>query len=532
MGSTRSIIDVFERACDRFADKPAYSSLGHTLTFKDVEVLSRDFAAWLQNESGLTKGDRVAVQLPNVLQYPVVAFGILRAGMVVVNTNPLYTARELRHQLKDSGAKALIVLENFAHVAQQVLSETEVKQVITTQVADLHPFPKRHLINAVVKYIKKSVPRFSFPWRHRLRTTLRLGEELEIFPPIFAANDLAVLQYTGGTTGVAKGAMLSHSNLVSNMRQIKLHMPEVFTEAHHTFCAPLPLYHIYAFNLHLLCGMSTGNHSVLVPNPRDISCFSKLFEQYEITGFMGLNTLYNALLNDADFAKVDLSSLQYCSAGGMAMMADTSRRWLERTGCEILEGYGLTETSPVIAINPIGRVKQGSVGIAVPDTEVKVVDEAGHIVPKGVPGELCVRGPQVTSGYWQRPEETGKALSVDGWFSTGDIATIDSEGYIRIVDRIKDMISVSGFKVFPNEVEDVASLHPGVVECAAVGVPSESTGEAVKLVVVANSKELTEEAIREFCREHLTAYKVPKFIEFIDELPKTNVGKVLRRELR
>ncbi|EGG98396.1 Long-chain-fatty-acid--CoA ligase [gamma proteobacterium IMCC2047] len=326
--------------------------------------------------------------------------------------------------------------------------------------------------------------------------------------------------------------MLSHQNLVSNMRQIKKHLPEVFEEAVHTYCAPLPLYHIYAFNLHLLCSMSSGNHSVLVPNPRDLASLTKVFKDYPITGFMGLNTLYNALLNNDDFKAVELKYLKYCSAGGMAMMGDTMRRWFEHAGCEILEGYGLTETSPVVAINPVGRVQPGSIGIAVPDTEVKIVDDQGHDLAEGEAGELCVRGPQVMMGYWQRPEETAKVLSPNGWFSTGDIATIDKDGYLRIVDRIKDMISVSGFKVFPNEVEDVATLHPGILECAAVGVPCESTGEAVKLVVVSNSSELTEEDVRAFCREHLTAYKVPKIVEFIDELPKSNVGKVLKRKLR
>jgi len=532
MGTTRSLIDVFERACDRFVNKAAYSSLGHTLKFREVEALSRDFAAWLQNDSGLQRGDRVAIQLPNLLQYPVVAFGVLRAGMVIVNINPLYTERELQHQLTDSEAKALVVLENFASNADRIIINTQVEQVITTQVADLHPFAKRLIMNAVVKYIKKAVPRFRFRRSHTLRNVLSRGENLELAPSIFDSNDLAILQYTGGTTGVAKGAMLSHANLVSNMRQVKLHLPEVFEEGVHTYCAPLPLYHIYAFNMHLLCSMSSGNHSVLVPNPRDLASLVKVFNNYPISGFMSLNTLYNALLNDASFQKVDLKHLKYCSAGGMAMMADTARRWHKRTGCEVLEGYGLTETSPVVAINPVGGVQEGSIGTALPDTEVKVVDDNGHTLPNGQAGELCVRGPQVMSGYWQRPDETAKVLSMAGWFSTGDIATIDADGYIRIVDRIKDMISVSGFKVFPNEVEDVASLHPGILECAAVGMPSESTGEMVKLVVVSNGPELDEETIRAFCREHLTAYKVPKIVEFIDELPKSNVGKVLRRKLR
>lgn len=527
-----SLVDVFEQACDRYTDKPAYSSLGHSLTFSELEVLSRDFAAWLQNESGLQCGDRIAIQLPNLLQYPVVAFGALRAGLVIVNTNPLYTERELQHQLNDSEAKALVVLENVATHAAQIVSKTRVEKIITTQVADLHPFPKRLLINVVVKHIKKAVPAFSFRHSHTLREVLHRGGSLELSPLTLAAEDLALLQYTGGTTGVAKGAMLTHANLVANMYQVRAHLPAVFEEGVNTYCAPLPLYHIYAFNMHLLCAMSSGNHSVLVPNPRDLDSLTEVFNSYPITGFMSLNTLYNALLNDAGFQKVELKHLKYCSAGGMAMMADTARRWYERTGCEVLEGYGLTETSPVVAINPVGAVQEGSIGTALPDTEVKVVNDKGEKLPKGQAGELCVRGPQVMVGYWQRPEETAKVLSCDGWFSTGDVATIDDDGYIRIIDRIKDMISVSGFKVYPNEVEDVATLHPGIIECAAVGVPSEATGEAVKLVVVSNSPDLDAQAIQAFCREHLTAYKVPKIVEFIDELPKSNVGKVLRKELR
>lgn len=532
MSTIHSLVDVFERACDRFSDNPAYTSLDHTITFLELEALSRDFAAWLQNHSGLQRGDRVAIQLPNLLQYPVVAFGILRAGMVIVNINPLYTDDELLHQLNDSGAKGLVVLENFASHASHIVSKTRLEQVITTQVADLHPFPRRLFINAAVKYLKKAVPFFKFNHSHTLRSVLRSGERLELSPPIFDADDLAILQYTGGTTGVAKGAILTHANLVNNMRQVKLHLSEVFEEGVHTYCAPLPLYHIYAFNIHLLCSMSSGNHSVLVPNPRDLSSLTAVFNNYPITGFMSLNTLYNALLNDTDFQEADLGHLKYCSAGGMAMMADTSRRWFTLTGCEVLEGYGLTETSPVVAINPVGAVKEGSIGTVLPDTRVKVVDEFGRRLANGEAGELCVCGPQVMAGYWQRPEETAKVLSLDGWFSTGDIATIDNEGYIRIVDRIKDMISVSGFKVFPNEVEDVATLHPDVVECAAVGVPSDKTGEAVKLFVVTNNPSISVAVIQDFCREHLTAYKIPKIIEFIEELPKSNVGKVLRRELR
>jgi len=532
MDVQNSLPEVFEQACDRYTDKPAYSALGHTLSFTELEALSRDFAAWLQNESGLQRGDRIAIQLPNLLQYPVVAFGALRAGLIIVNTNPLYTEDELLHQLQDSEAKALVVLENFAANAAHIVAQTKVEQVITTQVADLHSFPKRLLINAIIKYVKKAVPSFNFRHSHDLREVLYKGESLDLLPLTLAVDDIALLQYTGGTTGVAKGTMLTHGNLVANMHQVREHLPDVFEEGVNTYCAPLPLYHIYAFNMHLLCSMSSGNHSVLVPNPRDLASLIKVFNSYPISGFMSLNTLYNALLNDETFRESDLSQLKYCSAGGMAMMADTSRRWFKLTGCEVLEGYGLTETSPVVTINPFGAVQEGSIGTVLPNTKVKVVDEKGRCLPTGEAGELCVRGPQVMKGYWQRPEETAKVLSLDGWFSTGDIATIDDEGYIRIVDRIKDMISVSGFKVFPNEVEDVATHHPGIVECAAIGVPSEVTGEAVKLVVVSNSPELTVEAIQDFCREHLTAYKVPKIVEFIDELPKSNVGKVLRRELR
>lgn len=532
MNVESSLIEVFEQACDRYTNKPAYSSLGQTLTFSELEALSRDFAAWLQNESGLQRGDRIAIQLPNLLQYPVVAFGALRAGLVIVNTNPLYTERELLHQLQDSEAKALVVLENFAVNAAHIVAQTQVEQIITTQAADLHPWSKRLLINAVVKYVKRAVPPFNFRRSHSLPEVLHKGELLDLLPLTLDADSLAILQYTGGTTGIAKGAMLTHANLVANMHQVRAHLPAVFEEGVNTYCAPLPLYHIYAFNMHLLCSMSSGNHSVLVPNPRDLASLTKVFNSYPITGFMSLNTLYNALLNDTDFKKAELTQLKYCSAGGMAMMADTARRWFKLTGCEVLEGYGLTETSPVVAINPVGAVQEGSIGTVLPNTEVKVVDDKGQNLPNGEAGELCVRGPQVMKGYWKRPEETAKVLSLDGWFSTGDIATIDDEGYIRIVDRIKDMISVSGFKVFPNEVEDVATLHPAIIECAAVGVPSEKTGEAVKLVVVTNNADIDAAVIQEFCRERLTAYKVPKIVEFLDELPKSNVGKVLRRELR
>lgn len=531
MAGQGTLVDVFENACSQYTDNPAYSAVGHTLSFSDLEALSRDFAAWLQNETDLKRGDRIAIQLPNLLQYPVIVFGALRAGLVIVNTNPLYTDRELEHQLKDSGAKAMVVLENFAIHAAGVIRNTEVKNVITTQIADLHPYLRRHLINAVVKYVKKAVPDFHFQQHHHLPDVLHKGEKLDFSPVQLSVKELAVLQYTGGTTGVAKGAMLSHFNLVSNMQQVRAHIPEVFEDGKHTYCAPLPLYHVYAFNLHLLCSLSSGNHSVLVPNPRDLPSMSKVFNEYPISGLMSLNTLYNALLNDESFINANREHLKFCSAGGMAMMADTTKRWQELTGCEILEGYGLTETSPVVSINPVGKVREGTIGTALPRTEVKVIDDQGQSLPLGEAGELCVRGPQVMEGYWQRPEETAKVISVDGWLSTGDVAQIGNDGYIRIVDRIKDMIDVSGFKVYPNEVEDVVTSHPDIVECAVIGVPSKKTGEAVKLFAVTKGS-ISEKDILDFCYERLTGYKVPRHIDFVEELPKSNVGKVLRRELR
>ena len=532
----KTLIDLLEHACAAYPNEAAYSALGHTLIYSELEQLTRSFAAYLEQLPGLERGDRIAVQLPNVLQYPVVAFGALRAGLVIVNTNPMYTARELEHQLKDSGAKALVVLENFAAVAESVLASTQVEHVVTTQIADLHPLPKRLLINAVVKYIKKAVPAWQIPNAVSLRSALAMGKAREkeqpLSKPPLVASDLAVLQYTGGTTGVSKGAMLSHHNLVANMEQVVAHVPGIFTAPGAVLAAPLPLYHIYAFNMHLLCSLSQGKHSVLIPNPRDIDSVVKVFEDYPLSVFVGLNTLYNGLMANSQFRALDFSALKYCTAGGMALVADTAQRWLELTGLEIMEGYGLTETSPVVAINPEDGVQMGTIGTLLPETRAKIIDESGMSLPQGEPGELCIHGPQVMLGYWQRPEETDKVLDEDGWLRTGDMAMILEDGYLKIVDRKKDMISVSGFKVFPNEVEDVASSHPQVMECAAIGVPDEYSGEVVKLVVVAQDQSLTEESLIDFCRERLTAYKVPKHVVFREELPKSNVGKILRREIR
>ncbi len=526
MDTQRTIVQVFDEACNKYADNPAYTALGYTLTFKDLDRLSGQFAAYLQNKTDLKPGDRLAIQLPNLLQYPIAAFGALRAGLVIVNTNPLYTQDELKHQLTDSGARALVVLENFADTASKILKETSVEVVITSQVGDINHGWKRFLVNTVLK-LKGDVPSFSIPGRLRLPDLLEQGEKYGRTPVDTKPEDLAVLQYTGGTTGVAKGAMLSHANLVANTCQIHQHLPEIFREGQEIYGAPLPLYHIYAFTMHLLCSLASGNHSVLIPNPRDIGSIVKVFKAHPITAFIGLNTLYNAMLENSDFNKLDFSHLRYCVAGGMAMTLDTSKRWQKLTGCEISEGYGLTETSPVVSSNQYQKTKMGTIGTVVPGTQVKVLKEGDD-----ESGELLVKGPQVMMGYWQRPDETEKVLTEDGWLHTGDVAIIGEDGYLRIVDRIKDMIIVSGFKVFPNEVEDVISSHPGIVECAAIGVEDEHSGEVVKIFVVPKDPGLTVDDIEEFCRDKFTGYKIPKYIEIRSELPKSNVGKILRRVLK
>ncbi|MCW8128103.1 AMP-binding protein [Microbulbifer halophilus] len=532
MDIDRSILDVFSNACTKFGDRPAFSCLGQTLSVGDIDKLSARFAAYLQNHTDLEPGDRIAVQLPNVLQYPVAVFGALRAGLVVVNTNPLYSRRELKHQLNDSGAKALVVLANIADTAAQIVAETDVKQVIVSEIADLHNPFKRVLINGVAKYVKKMVPDFSFSNQVNFRDAMTMGgnqphEDVQRSP-----DDIAVLQYTGGTTGVAKGAMLTNRNLVANMEQVREALGDSMKEGEEFYVAPLPLYHIYAFTIHCMCLFSTGNHSLLIPNPRDIPGFAKTLKGLRITGFVGLNTLFNGLMRCPEFAELDFSKLHTTCSGGMALTRDTAKRWEEMTGCVVTEGYGLTETSPVVSFNPAEAVQMGTVGVAVPGTEVKVIDENGNDLPNNSPGELCVRGPQVMKGYWQRPEATAESIDSEGWFSTGDMAVIQDDGYIKIVDRKKDMINVSGFNVYPNEIEDVVSAHDKVAEAAAIGVPNEKSGEQVKLFVVKAEDSLTEEEVIAYCRENMTAYKVPKEIEFREDLPKTNVGKILRRELR
>lgn len=519
-------------AVARFGPLPALSALGHTMDFHTLDRLSAAFASWLQHHTDLQPGDRIAIQLPNLLQYPVVFLGAIRAGLVVVNTNPLYTPREMEHQFVDSGAKALVLLANMAAAAQDVIPKTGIRHVVVTELADLHPQPRRSLINLAAKHIKKLVPPWHIPGAVPLRRALDLGAAVPHREAAPAAGDLAVLQYTGGTTGVSKGAMLSHGNVIANVQQsASLFATYEFRDGAERLLLPLPLYHIYAFNACL--GMiSRGCHTVLVPNPRDLASVVAAFRRYRPTGFAGLNTLFVALCNDAGFRALDFSDLKLTMSGGMALTMAAAERWREVTGIEIVEGYGMTETSPVISVNPVNANRLGTIGVAVPSTEVRILDDAGHDLGAAEPGELVVRGPQVMQGYWQRPDETAKVMDAEGWLRTGDIALVTPEGYLRIVDRKKDMIVVSGFNVYPNEIEDVVAAHPGVLECAAVGVPDERAGEAVRVFVVRRDPALTETSLREHCRANLTGYKMPKQFVFRDSLPKTNVGKILRRELR
>jgi long-chain acyl-CoA synthetase len=527
-----SVMDVFHASVERFGNKPAFSCMDQTISYTELDRLSANFASWLQHETTLQPGDRIAIQLPNVLQFPVAVFGALRAGLVVVNTNPLYTEREMAHQFKDSGARAIIILANMADKLERIVERTAIEHMVITELGDLHAFPKRQVINAVVKYIKKLVPAYSLPEAVPFRTTLKLGAAREHREAQWQAEQVAALQYTGGTTGLAKGAMLTHRNLVANMLQARQAIGPALTDGSETIIAPLPVYHIYTFTVNCLFMMETGNHSVLITNPRDLDGFVKQLGKLRFTGFIGLNTLFNALCNREDFRRLDFSSLRLTISGGMALTKAVAQRWEDVTGCAIAEGYGLTETSPIVSFNPVDAIQLGTIGKPVAGTSVKAVDAEGLDVALGEPGELCVKGPQVMKGYWNRDEDTAQAIDADGWFYTGDIAVLQEDGYIRIVDRKKDMILVSGFNVYPNEIEDVVAAHPGIVESAAVGVPDEVNGEAIKLFVVARDEALDADAVRAWCKKELAGYKVPKLIEFRSELPKTNVGKVLRRQLR
>ena len=525
-----NVIDLVDSTFSKFTEIPAYSCMGHTLTFTEVNELSLRFASYLQHELKLQPGDRVALQLPNILQFPVAMYGVIRAGLVIVNVNPLYTAREIKHQLVDSGAKALVVLSNVANCAAEIVDETDVKTVIVTNFADLHPAPKRQIMNFVVKYVKKMVPNFHFknqiPFRDILKRAPKALNKVTV-----EDDTLAILQYTGGTTGVSKGAMLSHKNITSNVGQMIEHIPSAFGEAKETFLTCLPLYHIYALNLHGLAAFCKGEHNVLVPNARDLQLVVDGFKNYPISVFIGINTLYVALCHNEQMKTLDYSNLKISTAGGMALTEDAAQAWESLSGCEVCEGYGLTETSPVVTGNRPGELRRGTIGVPIVGTEVCVVDDNNMPLPNGEAGELCVKGPQVMLGYWNRPEETAKVLDDEGWFKTGDIAVILDDGFVKIVDRKKDMILVSGFNVYPNEIEDVVTQHPKIIEAAAVGFKSDKTGEAVRLFVVVED-ELSEQEIMDYCREHLTAYKNPKEIVYRDTLPKTNVGKILRRELR
>jgi len=527
----RTIPEVFAEACHEFSASAAFTCMGHTISFRELDDLSGKFAAYLQQHTQLKPGDRIAIQLPNILQYPIAVFGAMRAGLIVVNTNPLYTAHEIKHQLNDSGAKALVVLANIAKNASAIIGETSVEHVIVTELADVHPPLKRLLINTIVKYVKKLVPEFSFPSQIKFNSALHMAKQ-PWQPVAISPEDVAVLQYTGGTTGVAKGAMLSHRNLVANMLQLNVQMLDSFRKNQEIYIAPLPLYHIYSFTIHCTSAVALGNHSVLIPNPRDIPAFVATLKKYPFTLFVGLNTLFNALLRNPDFQKLDFSQLHLTSSGGMALTTETANKWKELTGSPITEGYGLTETSPVVSSNQCNAVQYGTVGRPLPETECKVVDDEGNDLPSGDAGELLIRGPQVMKGYWQRPEATAEVINQDGWFKSGDMAVIGADGFIKIVDRKKDMINVSGFKVYPNEVEDVLSSHPDIVEAAVIGVPDNEGSEIVKAFVVSANPDLDVKTVRDFAKTKLTAYKVPHQVEFCKDLPKTNVGKVLRRELR
>jgi len=536
----KSVIEVFERSCKKFADRPAFSNMGVTLSYAELERLSAAFAAYLQNHTELKPGDRIAVQMPNLLQYPIAVFGALRAGLIVVNTNPLYTAREMRHQFKDSGARALVYLNLFGKLVQEVLPDTEIQYLIEVKMGDLQSAAKGWLINTVVDKVKKMVPAYDLPQAIGFKRALHLGRQHQLHPVPASLADVAVLQYTGGTTGLAKGAMLSHGNLVANMQQVYAcmlqHGPDgapMFQEGKEVMIAPLPLYHIYAFTANCMCMMVSGNHNILISNPRDIGGFIKELKKWRFSAMIGLNTLFVALMNHPDFNTLDFSGLKLTNSGGTALVKATAERWEEITGCRVVEGYGLTETSPVASTNPYGdKARLGTVGIPVPGTAMKVIDDNGVEQPLGERGELCIKGPQVMMGYWQRPEASAEALDAEGWLKTGDIAVIDDDGFISIVDRKKDLIIVSGFNVYPNEIEDVVMAHPRVANCAAIGVPDERSGEAVKLFVVAREAGISVDELKAYCKENFTAYKVPKHIVLRESLPMTPVGKILRRELR
>jgi len=532
MGEFDSVVDILEQSCEQYADQTAFVNFGRELSYKELDRRSREFGARLQ-ALGLKRGDRVAIMLPNLLQYPIALFGILRAGMVVVNTNPLYTARELKHQLNDSGAKAILVLENFAHTLASVIDDCPVEHVFVTGVGDLLGFPKGTFINFALRYIKKEVPAYDLPGAVRFVDALKAGDPDKLERPKLGHDDLAFLQYTGGTTGVSKGAMLTHGNIVANVQQSSAWMNQLIEYGREIIVTALPLYHIFALTANCLVFIKFGGRNLLITNPRDMNGFVKELGKEKFTAITGVNTLFNGLLNTPSFESLDFSPLRLTLGGGMAVQRAVAERWKAATGVPLIEAYGLTETSPAACINPMDLEDyNGAIGLPIPSTECKVIDAEGNEMSTGEPGELCIRGPQVMKGYWNRPDETSKVLDGEGWLKTGDMACRDEKGYFFIVDRKKDMILVSGFNVYPNEIEDIIAGHPKVLEVGAIGVEDEKSGELVKAVVVRKDDSLTVDELREHCKKELTGYKVPRYIEFVDELPKTNVGKILRRELR
>lgn len=529
-----SLVELFVKSCEKFGDKPAVKNLGHTITYREWLEKSRAFAIYLQDDLHLKKGDRFGIMLPNLIQYPIALFGALMAGLVIVNINPLYTVPELTHQLNDSGAKGILVLANFAHIVQEALPQVHaLKHVIVTELGDALPPVKSWLINFVVKHIKKMVPAWSLPYAIPFKKTIESNGNRTLFPVEITGEDIAFLQYTGGTTGIAKGAILTHRNMVANLEQASAWVAPICREGKEVIITALPLYHIFSLTANCLAFMKLGALNVLITNPRDIPAFVKELSKVPFTAITGVNTLFNALLHNPDFSKLDFSHLHVALGGGMAVQKVVAEHWKQVTGAPLLEAYGLTETSPAVTINPLNlSAFNGSIGLPVPSTDVLICDDQENPLPIGEKGELYVKGPQVMRGYWERPEETELAFSKEGWLKTGDIATIDAEGFVYIVDRKKDMIIVSGFNVYPNEVEGVIAAHPGVLETAVIGVPDPSTGEAVKCFIVRQDPMLTAESVIAHCRTQLTSYKVPKQIEFRTELPKTNVGKILRRALR
>ncbi len=528
-----SIVDLLEQSFEKFHDKPSFTCMGKEYSYGEIDHLSKKFASYLQNQLGLKKGDRVALMMPNILQYPVALFGVLRAGLVAVNVNPLYTEHELEHQLKDSGAETIVIFNNSCHLLEDILERTPIKNIINTGIGDFLGFPKSLIVNFVIKNVKKMVPAWSLPTAVRFNDAVAMGEEAKFTKQEVHLKDIAFLQYTGGTTGVSKGAVLTHGNIVSNMVQAKSWISPVIKEGEEIIITPLPLYHIFSLTANCFVFSSIGARNVLITNPRDIDGFVKELSKWNFTALTGVNTLFNALLNNEGFKNLNFDSLKLTLGGGMAVQKAVAHKWKEVTKHPLLEAYGLTETSPAACINPLTLDSyNGKIGLPISSTEVKILDDDNNEVPTGESGEICIKGPQVMEGYWQRPEETEKVMTSDGFFKTGDIGFMDEEGYFQIVDRKKDMILVSGFNVYPNEVEDAAVTHPGILEAAAIGVPSEKSGEIVKLFVVKKDQNLTEKDVITHCKEYLTGYKIPKLVEFRDELPKTNVGKILRKELR